>query len=187
MSETFFTSDNHFCHKNIIKYCARPFTDIEGMNNAMIEKWNKVVGPNDLVYHLGDFGFLGVSVGKAILSSLNGKKFLIIGNHDSSHKKMVEMGFADVFKSHLWNNWKLTHRPESGHVLCGHVHNHWRRIENTINVGVDIWDFTPRTFDELRKAPSESRELNCPHCHKKLHRLDDNGEHWSQRCIGVGV
>lgn len=78
----FFTSDTHFGHANIIKYCDRPFKDVPHMNVSLVENWNSVVGPDDVVYHLGD-----VALGKwddwdNWLSQLNGNKILVVGNHD---------------------------------------------------------------------------------------------------------
>jgi calcineurin-like phosphoesterase family protein len=54
----FFTSDTHFNHKNIIKLCNRPFTSIEEMNEKIIENWNNIVKPEDIVWHLGDFALI---------------------------------------------------------------------------------------------------------------------------------
>ena len=50
-----FTADSHISHRNIIKYCKRPFSDVEEMNETLISNWNKVVGKDDFVFHLGDF------------------------------------------------------------------------------------------------------------------------------------
>ena len=58
-SNVYFTSDTHFQHGNIIKFCNRPYSNVEEMNNAIIENWNSVVGPNDIVFHLGDFAWSG--------------------------------------------------------------------------------------------------------------------------------
>ena len=54
-SRVFFTSDTHFNHANIIRFCNRPFKDVSHMNEAIISNWNRVVGPEDIVFHLGDF------------------------------------------------------------------------------------------------------------------------------------
>ena len=78
----FFTSDSHFCHKNIIEFCSRPFETVEEMNEKLVENWNKVVGPSDIVYHLGDFCFAGSAEWHYLLGKLNGRIHLIIGNHD---------------------------------------------------------------------------------------------------------
>ena len=78
----FITSDNHFNHKNIIKYCDRPFDSVEEMNEAMIERWNETVSKDDVVLHLGDFCKGNVWMIKQIRERLNGTIILIIGNHD---------------------------------------------------------------------------------------------------------
>lgn len=80
MSSIFFTSDSHFGHNNVIKYCNRPFSSIGEMDEKLISEWNNTVSKNDTVYHLGDFTF---GDHKPYLNRLNGKnKYLILGNHD---------------------------------------------------------------------------------------------------------
>lgn len=78
----FFTSDTHFYHTNIIDFCRRPFMNIEAMNETLIANWNKVVGTNDIVFHLGDFCLGDSAKWNGILDRLNGKIYLILGNHD---------------------------------------------------------------------------------------------------------
>ena len=80
----FFTSDHHFSHTNIISYCNRPFASVEDMNKEMISRWNQLVSADDTVYYLGDFS-LSVDAVESIIPQLNGKKFLIMGNHDLCH------------------------------------------------------------------------------------------------------
>lgn len=80
----FFSSDHHFWHNNVIRYCNRPFSSVEEMNESLIARWNSTVKPEDTVYYLGDFSlaFRAVELYSPIL---NGKKILISGNHDFNH------------------------------------------------------------------------------------------------------
>jgi len=78
----FFTSDTHFGHANIIRYCDRPFSDFEKMDAAIINNWNNVIGDTDVVYHLGDLALGKSERWDEILNSLNGYKVFIVGNHD---------------------------------------------------------------------------------------------------------
>ena len=81
-----FTADTHFSHANIIKYCARPFDNVEGMDRTLITNWNKVVEPKDIVYHLGDFCFRNP---ERYLNALNGYIYFIYGNHDKKLRKLL--------------------------------------------------------------------------------------------------
>ena len=85
----YFTSDHHFWHTNIIRFCNRPFASVEEMNEALIRNWNEIVSPDDEVYCLGDFSMAARPV-ELYTSRLNGIKHLVPGNHDlchSYHKK----------------------------------------------------------------------------------------------------
>lgn len=77
----FFTSDLHFDHENIIAYCQRPFNNVDEMNSALIHNWNSVVGPDDVVYVLGDIK-MGNRTDLSILGNLTGHIRLVPGNHD---------------------------------------------------------------------------------------------------------
>jgi calcineurin-like phosphoesterase family protein len=57
MTNVYFTADQHFGHAGIIGLCKRPFRSVEEMDEAMIANWNAVVGPDDEVWHLGDFAY----------------------------------------------------------------------------------------------------------------------------------
>ena len=156
----FYTSDTHFNHAAVIKYCNRPFLDVPMMNSVMIERWNRVVRPEDTVYHLGDFAMGQRELLKPIISQLNGYKILVRGNHDRSPTVMLEAGFNEVYKELILQTDAglayLHHQPMpeshwggADFHLCGHIHDLWVTQGKTINVGVDVWDFTPRTIDEL--------------------------------------
>ena len=87
----FFTADTHWGHRNIIKYCQRPFSCIEEMDDALITNWNRVVGKDDIIFHLGDFAMGGSAEWSRLLQKLNGKIYLILGNHDM---KTIGAGFS---------------------------------------------------------------------------------------------
>lgn len=95
-SNLFLTSDSHFNHVNIIKFCNRPFDSVEEMNETLISNWNNTVPKDGIVFHLGDFAFGGSEVWHKILSRLNGQIHLILGNHDL---KNFRQGYADSFAS----------------------------------------------------------------------------------------
>ena len=80
----FFTADHHFGHANIIKFTERPFTSLEEMNEELIKRWNEKVSTKDEVYHLGDLSLGNADFTKEVLDRLNGKIYLIKGNHDKS-------------------------------------------------------------------------------------------------------
>ena len=78
----YISSDHHFFHENIIHYCNRPFKNCEEMHKKIITEHNRFVRPDDVVYFLGDLGFSSYEEVKSVISQLNGKKILIMGNHD---------------------------------------------------------------------------------------------------------
>lgn len=95
----FFTSDTHFGHGKILEYCHRPFGNIDKMDEKLIKNWNAVVGENDIVFHLGDFCFGNIEKWKSVLKRLNGKKFLVIGNHDM--KTISKDSFSEEILPHF--------------------------------------------------------------------------------------
>lgn len=78
----YFTSDQHFGHEKVIKYCNRPYSSIEEMDEILIENHNKVVKNNDIVVHGGDFSFLNKEVKNKYVKKLNGNHIFVRGNHD---------------------------------------------------------------------------------------------------------
>ena len=156
-----FTSDEHFNHENIIKYCSRPFSSLEEMNEALIEKWNERVNGADTVYVVGDM-FLGrPEEATPLIKKLKGRKILIRGNHDRSHRTMIECGFDETwqrkdFKLKDGRRALLNHKPlpEStlGHYdLQIHGHRHSLPVVSgkRLNVCVDLWNFAPISEDEI--------------------------------------
>ena len=104
-NNVWFTSDTHFLHYNIIKYCSRPFKDEEHMTEEIIKNWNRVVKENDIVFHLGDFMFGDMNRFYSIRSRLNGKIYLVIGNHD--WKGVTQGYYTDEFFEGVYQQLKI--------------------------------------------------------------------------------
>lgn len=102
-NKLWFWSDPHFYHKNVIKYCDRPYSSVEEMNEALIENYNSVVKEGDTCIWVGDCFFCSKSKAKEIMNRLNGKKILISGNHDRDPMYMRKLGF-DLVLPECWLN-----------------------------------------------------------------------------------
>ena len=97
--KTWITSDLHFGHKNIMKFCpqtrARFRDDVDYMNSAMADEWNDKVAIEDTVYILGDVAFMSGSDAGRMVKRLNGTKILVEGNHD--RKTLMDATFRSAF------------------------------------------------------------------------------------------
>lgn len=134
MIETWFISDTHFFHKNILEYEkeARPFDNLEEMHEVMIERWNSAVGKNDIVYHLGDFCFgrHNIDIGER----LSGKIRLVMGNHDIYPVQSYLTVFEKVYGMIYWKRCVLSHIPVhpdnlgQRYLLNVHGHLHSRNV-----------------------------------------------------------
>jgi calcineurin-like phosphoesterase family protein len=172
----FFTSDQHYYHGRIIFYCTRPFTNIKQMHDVLITRHNEVVSEEDTVWGLGDMFMLAAErqyqAGK-IIEKLNGQQHLVLGSHDEFKPfNYIKMGITSVHTS-MWlerDGYKfvLAHDPsiytivqnmgEKTYMLCGHVHNLFKHLlpeKRVINVGVDVWDYRPVSFEEILKLIEE--------------------------------
>lgn len=169
----YFTSDTHFGHRNIIRYCNRPFYSVEEMNETLINNWNKVVDKEDVVFRLGDFAVGGADVWSNLLQQLNGKVYLIMGNHDVHTTKKGFEGFQHVCWEMLIEIGKqkiyLNHYPflcfsganKKTWQLFSHVHTSpYSKGEDSsrlsllfptqYDVGVDNNNFTPISYNEVK-------------------------------------
>lgn len=171
---TFFTSDTHFGHANIIRFCNRPFKNVEEMDEVLIENWNQVVSDDDTVFHLGDFAFGGSNVWKSIIPRLNGHINLIIGNHDRKNLRQGYMSSFGMVVPQLQieiegNPIYLNHYPflcyggsyRGVWQLFGHVHSgpnaeglDISRLKTLFptqyDVGVDNNDYAPISYREVK-------------------------------------
>ena len=151
----FFTSDSHFGDAPRLRIDRRPFASIGEMDRTIVERWNDVVGPEDEVWHLGDFAFGPPAERIAeLLGALPGRKHLIIGNNDGP-ATIEQPGWASVqHYAELTVEGKrlvLCHYPfrawnkmGQGVInLHGHSHGKLKAAPRQYDVGVDVWDFRP--------------------------------------------
>lgn len=148
---TFFTADEHYGHKNILKYCNRPFKTIEEMDETIIKNFNSIVTYKDTTYHLGDFTFKKPD---KYLRQLNGKHIFIRGNHDRFFIKdnLLDIkieGFPITLCHYPMVVWNKSHF--NSWQLFGHVHNSKEfNIGKKYNVGVDTNNFFPVSFTNIK-------------------------------------
>jgi len=167
----FFTADHHFGHANVIRHCNRPFQSVAEMDEVLIENWNAAVGQHDTVHILGDLFFRNKVPAGEYLQRLNGRKHLIIGNHDKDWMKRIDLSlyFESVERMVVFadgaHRITLCHYPmmswsgmaKGSFMIHGHIHNSTgadyfpliRNMPNLLNAGVDINDFKPVPFSTL--------------------------------------
>jgi calcineurin-like phosphoesterase family protein len=175
----FFTSDLHFFHDNIIRYCNRPFADAEQMNRDMLSRINSVVGHDDQLVIVGDVS-AGLKGRKAELSeivrSMRGQKRLVLGNHDHLDAGEYEaMGFASVQHWMELGDFFVVHYPMAVNpndprklpmqeramhhydsvrsqfklVIHGHIHSTGPELHGHFNVAADRHMFTPVSIEQI--------------------------------------
>lgn len=193
-SKIWFTSDLHFFHANIIKYCKRPFENIEEMNHKLIEGWNEKVNDHDKVYLLGDVAMGGknkADLVKNYLNKMNGKIYLIKGNHDDY---ILNGACKDRFEwvkdyynlnyespSFGYRSFHLMHYPmltwpsagktnKSGNytsiMLHGHSHGSLDEMNlstTRIDVGVDSHHYQPIEIEEIIKIMNSRKYSSVDH------------------------
>lgn len=184
MGNTFFVSDTHFGHSNIIRYSSRPFNDVNEMNEGLIENWNRTVKPDDVVYHLGDFAFMPLDPFKKVLNRLNGKIWVVLGNHDRVitdnqralllHGKIARIdnyleikaaGRSFVLFHYGQRVWHRSHH--SSIHLYGHSHGSLPPFGLSVDVGVDCKEITseyrPVSVDEVIKYMDARKKETVDH------------------------
>lgn len=171
----FFTSDTHFNHTNIIKFCNRPFNNVDEMDDTLISNWNRVIGTSDCVFHLGDFCLGGSVEWTKVLDRLNGKIYLILGNHDLKNLKQgfihrfervvmqmhIQVGNQKIYLNHCpflcyggayGNTWQLFGHVHTSKHSTGKDKNRLDMLFPTqYDVGVDNNNFAPISFAEVKK------------------------------------
>ena len=165
--DMFFTSDHHFGHDAVIEMCNRPWKTGNQMDKALVKLHNEIVKPEDEVYFIGDLSMKAPMHKGHIeqcVSKMNGRKILILGNHDRLKPfDYIEMGFESVHTSLILDldmvgiKLILNHDPAAGVLLDykkdflihGHLHNTHVIDINCINVSVDVWNYKPVNVWEI--------------------------------------
>lgn len=180
---TWFTSDQHFLHSNIINYCDRPFSTIEEMDEKLIEDWNAFIKDGDTIFHLGDFSLGTFEQVAPIFKRLNGRivmldmdwhhdrRWIVFARHSAEIKNLKLISPSTVIKLdeqyiHLSHyplaRWDRQHYG-SWH-LFGHCHGRFRPVGLAMDVGVDaveheVGKFRPLSLDEV-KCFMDDKEIN---------------------------
>lgn len=173
--KTWFTADTHFGHENVIRYCNRPFASASEMDERLIENWNQAVGPDDIIYHLGDFTLAGKKMARKYFQRLNGKIQVVPGGHDKrwlrkgtyhslpGHSvsilpplQTIKVSLPDTDQPQLivlchysLRVWDRSHYG-SWH-LYGHSHGNLPPLEGSLDMGVDCWDYRPVSLETINR------------------------------------
>ena len=175
MKTIWFTSDIHFGHANIIKHANRPFTDVEEMDRALVERWNERVDQRDVVYFLGDFSFHKSEATRGIFARLHGEKHLVRGNHDGRAVTELDWTSQSDLKTLKadGHRFELCHYPlevwNAAHHGAFHLHGHshgtlQRKMPRRMDVGVDLHPFqAPFRIDEVVEMLSAENYAPADH------------------------
>lgn len=166
MPSIWFTADTHFGHCNILQYCQRPFKDHEHMTEGIIERFNEVLRPGDVLWHLGDITHSTLLFDQC-LGRLNTKEIhLILGNHDKEKQcrqwrfrsiqdlRVLHLdGHAVTLSHYAMRVWPHSHR--GGFQLYGHSHGMLPGQGRQMDVGVDTNGFYPYAWETVRDRLSK--------------------------------
>lgn len=163
-SNVWFTADTHFNHSRIVEFFRKQFVSVQEMNERIIERWNAVVARGDRVYHLGDFALGSGDAAREIADRLNGNIYLIRGNHERTAEtpacrerfvwikdyEYLKVGEQRIVLCHYaMRTWRSSHR--GAWMLHGHSHGSLDELPHrSFDVGVDCWDFSPVSFEDVR-------------------------------------
>lgn len=163
-SRVFFTANTHFGDRSIAFH--RGFGSPEDMDQVLIENWNSLISPGDIVYHLGNFALLGKARIKEVVEKLNGSILLVPGNHDCSSKKLnlykklftvlpllhiLRIGQVPVTLCHYPLLQWYKFGPSSCHFyanLYGHYHTYFEN-KPALDVGVDSNSLMPFSWGDI--------------------------------------
>ena len=158
VARTYFTADTHFGHAGARSLYRRPYASVAEMDSALVAAWNETVGPEDTVWHLGDFAVRHRDPA-ALLSSLLGHKHLVPGNNDPADVRGLP-GWASVCPlvdtevegtALVLCHYALRSWPGRALNLHGHSHGRLKPLPRQFDVGVDARGFRPVSLEQLRR------------------------------------
>ena len=174
-SRTFVTADTHFGDQTALGRYGRPHDGVEEMDRALVDGINRVVGTDDLLYHLGDFvgptprGVSRTDHAVHVRGGINCRRIILLrGNHDPSGSPAFDALFESVHDLLSFRGWSdagrdgrerivMSHyglrvwqgRGDGALHLHGHTHGMIPEIGRSTDVGVDCWRFKPRSLGEV--------------------------------------
>ena len=168
----FFTSDEHYGGEFIRNYYDRPFPTPWDMDNEMIVRHNRAVGPDDTCIHVGDFWHEDGGSWENYRAKLNGRVHILQGNHSIKYREHIHAMVVDVpFLDERNENSTIydgrayiTHEPANADLnyrinIVGHMHDKWKVIRKEgswiVNVSVEQWEYKPVSFDDIKAAISK--------------------------------
>lgn len=166
---TFFSSDYHLSHGNVIKYDNRPFKNIDEMNETIITNHNEIVRDDDDLYFLGDFCF-NFRDAEELMKQFKGNLFFIKGNHDKKdmiklyqkygtylgEQKMIKVNEQEIVLNHYaMRVWNKSHHGVWH--LYGHSHGSLPDDSNSLSfdVGCMLYDYKPLEFQQVKDIMSK--------------------------------
>ena len=157
MINTFFISDLHFGHYNIISYCRPEFNSLDEMHETIITRWNNTVGKKDKVMFLGDFSMSAKAVHE-FAPQLNGVKHIVLGNHDQKDMEIYKYYFKNIFGCSSYKECILTHVPIHPMQfyrfklnIHGHMHEKVIEDDRYFNVSCEQINYTPIEWEDIKQ------------------------------------
>ena len=180
-----FTADTHLGHANIIRFCTRPFVNVNDMDKTLIDNINERVMPNDRLFHLGDFSYKRGKPG-VYRAQINCKNiFIVPGNHDREKELLrhfhvlpqcymyEEDGYRIVLCHYAMRVWPHSHHGAG--MLYGHSHGGLPPVPGapSFDVGVDCWNYRPLSLTEVKE---EMKRLCTLKGDRDEHKHHDTGQ-----------